>query len=678
MAKKKKRRSKPAAKPSRSNAPDARPSAAPPPDAQDGRKPLFAKLHPFAEKAVRLLGDKRFLIPLLAVFIFCVHRPALDAYYFLDDFKYIDGNERVQDFSKLFAAWPDWIGYRGIVQLSFAIDWHLFSGSRTGMHFSSILYHIIAALLVWKLWIEIQRCFNPGQDVGSSTIPAALTAVLFFAIHPLATQPVCHLISRSNILVTIFYLLGTIVSLIVLRKKILPADTLRAATGSLLLQFVCMSVFAVLGMASKIIVITLPCMVLIANTLALGNRSVKHRIIYGLIFVIPYILMIGAYLSFRKYLFGSFLGFGDIEFRSFTVNALTQSVVVFFYYLPRVFLPINLHYDPFFPEYASLWNAQVLISITLLAVLFVAAFLCRRKAPAIAFGILWFFVTLSPTSSFLPLIDVVAERRVYLSLIGIALIAATVLHGWLSRHPPRVAKRFVYTALVLFVAAFSVMSYGRSKDFTDYYTLAVKDINQQHPHGTIKPRTVVYFIGGALDDKKVERAYDFLEEKNFNYDILVEFLFSKGTVEYNDFDNFLKFLTFSGKHTESLKRFIDRYFKENMTDITMLVNLQNVFVSSGDFTEAERIVDYTLNLAPDNMDSLLNKANIYKTRGDTPNIYKYIKMAVDRHPQSRLPLQHLINFFEVNGLDTTQLKQRMNELPEEDMRYTKTLNENGS
>jgi hypothetical protein len=55
--------------------------------------------------------------------------------------------------------------------------------------------------------------------------------------------------------------------------------------------------------------------------------------------------------------------------------------------------------------------------------------------PVLAFGILWFFVWLSPTNSVVPRLDVVNDRQLYAAIIGPAwllAIAATRLTQWAS------------------------------------------------------------------------------------------------------------------------------------------------------------------------------------------------------------------------------------------------------
>src|SRR5262249_31124693 len=57
----------------------------------------------------------------------------------------------------------------------------------------------------------------------------------------------------------------------------------------------------------------------------------------------------------------------------------------------------------------------------------VAAWLYRKRWPLAAFGAILFVILIAPTSSFVPILDPEAERRLYLPLLGLILIALEFL-----------------------------------------------------------------------------------------------------------------------------------------------------------------------------------------------------------------------------------------------------------
>jgi tetratricopeptide (TPR) repeat protein len=71
----------------------------------------------------------------------------------------------------------------------------------------------------------------------------------------------------------------------------------------------------------------------------------------------------------------------------------------------------------------------------------VAAWIYRKRFPLAAFGVFVFLLLIAPTSSFVPIQDVLAERRMYLPMLGVLLVAVDLL------------RRFKYSQLVWPAAA---------------------------------------------------------------------------------------------------------------------------------------------------------------------------------------------------------------------------------
>jgi tetratricopeptide (TPR) repeat protein len=83
----------------------------------------------------------------------------------------------------------------------------------------------------------------------------------------------------------------------------------------------------------------------------------------------------------------------------------------------------RLNADPLLPI-VSAWSPAVALEAIVLAALVVLAFLAARKRPALAFGVLWFFLWLAPTNSVLPRLDVANDRQLYVASIGPAWLLA--------------------------------------------------------------------------------------------------------------------------------------------------------------------------------------------------------------------------------------------------------------
>ena len=96
------------------------------------------------------------------------------------------------------------------------------------------------------------------------------------------------------------------------------------------------------------------------------------------------------------------------------------------YYIKLLFIPTNLNLDYDWPITRSLDLPTMLYFVMLMLLVLMAVFLFRR-AKLISFGIIWFFVTLSVTSSFIVIYDVIFEHRLYLPSVGFVIVIAFLL-----------------------------------------------------------------------------------------------------------------------------------------------------------------------------------------------------------------------------------------------------------
>jgi len=119
-----------------------------------------------------------------------------------------------------------------------------------------------------------------------------------------------------------------------------------------------------------------------------------------------------------------------------------------FAYLFNFLLPVNLSVDWDFPISRSIFEHGAIFGLAGLLVLAAAAWRYRRGFPLAGYGYFVFLVLLSPTSSILPIKDPIADRRMYLPMLGLILISIDLLRR-LKVEP----KVLAMGAAVLMVAA---------------------------------------------------------------------------------------------------------------------------------------------------------------------------------------------------------------------------------
>jgi hypothetical protein len=93
------------------------------------------------------------------------------------------------------------------------------------------------------------------------------------------------------------------------------------------------------------------------------------------------------------------------------------------YYIKLLFIPTNLNLDYDWPITRTI-DFPTILYFVMLVILIALAVILFRRARLVSFGIFWFFVALSVTSSFIVIHDVIFEHRLYLPSIGFAIVVA--------------------------------------------------------------------------------------------------------------------------------------------------------------------------------------------------------------------------------------------------------------
>jgi tetratricopeptide (TPR) repeat protein len=135
---------------------------------------------------------------------------------------------------------------------------------------------------------------------------------------------------------------------------------------------------------------------------------------------------------------------------------LTQPFVIF-HYFANFFLPVNLAVESDWEPFANLFDDRVTAGLLFMALVvgFALRMARRPEGRPVAFGLLWFFVALAPTSSLIPLAEVLNDHRPFFGYVGLTLAACGLLSLALVRFEPTLrgsaAWRTVVVAAVVLV-----------------------------------------------------------------------------------------------------------------------------------------------------------------------------------------------------------------------------------
>ncbi|HWE50206.1 MAG TPA: tetratricopeptide repeat protein [Bryobacteraceae bacterium] len=367
-----------------------------------------------------------------------VYSPALNGSFVFDDFHLPFSDPNAGAMTARF-----WIG--GVRPLLMASYWanYLTSGVRPfSYHVVNLVLHATAAVLVYLIVEKVMEVSNVRTIAPWSPVIAPGV----FLLHPLQTEAVDYVAGRSELLCAVFVLTGWFLFLNRFEGK---TTVFRA------LAIILCGAAAVLSKETGVCLAGLiPATDFYFRKEGLAAQFRKRIFLY-----LPGLLGLGiaAIAILRGLAKSTTAGFasGATPFE----YALTQCRAIAIYL--RLFLfPAGQTIDWQLPFYHSLGDSYAWIYALGIVLLLAAIAGLFQRARLISFGLLVFLIALAPTSSFIPVQDALAERRMYLPIagLGIVLVALLNLAGAEARRAATFAKILTPALLILL----AVVTYNRS------------------------------------------------------------------------------------------------------------------------------------------------------------------------------------------------------------------------
>ena len=377
----------------------------------------------------------------------------LQGAFHFDDLHHIVGNPYLRDAKyaqqylhrpDMFSALPGHNMYRPTVLWSFHLNY--LTGGYDPLHWrlTAIALHALTAVGVFLTGCVLAGCFLKRPDLSIG----AFVAALLFAVHPVFSETVNYASARSSLLATC--------TLIWAYWAHQQAQSLRRRSRLPLMLFSLVLLSA--SLLSKEVAVVFPALLLWTAVVRRG----------GTLAVLPSVVIVGAYLLVRQALLGSaVIDFGAREAamaaadagsggaRPILLNLYTQARVVCAYLLLFV-APFGLCIHRSVRVSESPFEAGVIGGALVIVALLVTAWRLRERRPVVSLGIMWFLIALSPTSSIIPLNQVMNEHRLYLPGVGMALLLGALLCG------PRMRRITPFAAVVL-----AALTLSRNLDWGD-------------------------------------------------------------------------------------------------------------------------------------------------------------------------------------------------------------------
>ena len=334
-----------------------------------------------------------------------VYLPSVGGGFLYDDQQVIVDNRHIRDLGEIGTV----LRYqpsRPLLNLTWALN-YAFSGlTAWPYHLVNVALHAGNAALLAGLfaWMGVRA----GRSDPRGT---ALAGACLFAATPMAAETVAYASSRSTALATLLALASLRAAVPVLEGA--GRRRLAAALG-----------FYVLALASKEEALVAPLLLLLLDFFFVA-RGEGREVVGRWRIHAPFLLLPVVAVAARRLATGAWLPPPALPVERY----LATQTAAFPLYLLRALVPLDPAFyrahpaSPWPPDTATLVGALLSVGLVAFAVL------GRRRWPAAALAVLWLGACLLPSSTVVPLKEMVVDHRAYLGGAGVAFAVG----GWLWR-----------------------------------------------------------------------------------------------------------------------------------------------------------------------------------------------------------------------------------------------------
>jgi tetratricopeptide (TPR) repeat protein len=489
--------------------------------------------------------------------------------------------------------------------ISHMIDCQIFDLKAGGHHFTNVLLHTIAALLLFLFLRDIT-----GRFWASAFVPA------LFAIHPLRVESVAWIAERKDVLSAVFFFLTL-------------GAYARYARSRSLGRYLTMSILFVCGLMSKPMLVTTPVVLLLLDYWPFKS-IVDSRSFWRMTFEKLPLFALSIASSIITFLLQE-RSTGSIAQLPF-IWRLQNALVSYFTYIWQTFWPADLAvFYPHPEDHLALW--QVIISAAFLLGMTLLIFIFRRSRPYLLVGWFWYLIMLLPVIGLVEVgLQGHADRYTYLPQIGLYL-AITWLVADVSSTLRRRKEILVAAASIIIVSlagcAWKQTTYWRNSETLWTHTLAVtKDNDVAHTNfGMLLTER------GQLDDalSHFQAALDVRSSSaHSHYDLSLALI-------HGDIANAL---ARKGRLDEAMLHLREAVkFQPDYADAHY--NLGTALFQKGELNEAIAEYRTTLSIHPYDAGAHTSLGNALVQKGFLDEAVDHYEKALQSEPDSILPLNNL-------------------------------------
>ena len=470
------------------------------------------------------------------------------------------------------------MNWHPLTTISHMLDCQLYGLNAGGHHFTNVLLHTLAAMLLFLALRQMTAAFWPSAFVAA-----------VFAIHPLRVESVAWIAERKDVLSGVIFML-TLLAYV---------HYTRAPSFG---RYLAVALAFTLGLLSKPMLVTLPFVLLLLDywplrRIGAGVSNVRTQVLTSTLEKIP-LLALSAISSVVTFIAQKAAVGWTEELPIF--ERITNAVVSYVLYIWQMLWPFRL--AVFYPHPENrlpLW--EIISSFLLLICITAAAIALRKQRPYLITGWLWYVGMLVPVIGLVQVgWQARADRYTYLPQIGlyIAVTWAVADLTALWRHQ----RTVLTTAAILTIGALSWRAWTQTRYWRDSETLfrhalAVTTNNDVAENNL----GIVFLRQGKLDDaiSLLQAAVAIRPDNWFAHENLARALLQKGQV------------------AEALSHY-RKLLELQPDDIEVHNIVGTVLIQQGRLRDGVEEWQKVLAIQPDNGNALSNLAWVFATSPDDP------------------------------------------------------------
>jgi protein O-mannosyl-transferase len=368
-----------------------------------------------------------------------------------------------------FSTLPSHQNYRPMVTTTLAIDYWIGGGLKPFyFHLSTFIWYIVQCILMFLLFYKILKTVHSPQSTDHRIKYFALFGTAWYAFHTANAETLNYIISRSDTLST----LGVVASLWIYAYYPKLRNRYIYFLPLIFGLFAKETAFTFFGLLFFYVILFEKQM----SVADIFNKKNFKAVLTTVRVVLPAVIIciLFAYLNIRM-MSKEYVAGGSRYY-----YLITQPFVILHYFF-TFFLPVHLSADTDLYAFTTIFDIRFFLGGIFLIAMFWLIFYTssvKELKPA-AFGLIWFFIALLPTSSFIPLSEVLNDHRIFYPFIGLALASANIIYYlYIKFNIQHSAFIIAFALIVISANAYGV--YQRNKVWHDEESLW-RDVTVKSP-----------------------------------------------------------------------------------------------------------------------------------------------------------------------------------------------------